>query len=300
MSELIFRPEASPGTYTFDSFSYGTWSANWTTARNAAHSAAYSKDTLALPNSGYSAAVRRHSSLGYIMARNVLLFKYNIPAGASIDSAELRLYIYSTIDGINDAYSYISIIEHIRTTGSRTAYVAADHLIGSYAVGTKLSADIDITGISTGAYLDITLNASGLAKLIADGTDRYIYLSVMEGHDIENVSFSPYGDSNVAFYEADEAGTTKDPELRVIYDTVTYAISGTVTLSGTPVTGAVVRCVRQSDNVALTAQTTGAPGTYEFAALDVAELYHVMVEYEDAPTKYNALSLWDIVPVEVV
>lgn len=78
-----------------------------------------------------------------------------------------------------------------------------------------------------------------------------------------------------------------------------YQISGTVTLSGAPVEGAVVRCIRQSDNVAITEETTSETGAYLFTELEETELYHVCVEYSDGETSYNAKSLWDIVPIEV-
>lgn len=80
---------------------------------------------------------------------------------------------------------------------------------------------------------------------------------------------------------------------------VQYAISGTVTNGGAPVEGATVRCIRQSDNEALAAETTDVNGAYSFADLDPEELYHIAVEYEADGVLYNALSLWDVAPVEV-
>lgn len=80
---------------------------------------------------------------------------------------------------------------------------------------------------------------------------------------------------------------------------VTYAISGVVSLSSVGVEGATVRCIRQSDNVALTEQTTDSTGAYEFSDLDVEELYHLCVEYASGETKYYTYSYWDITPVEV-
>lgn len=80
---------------------------------------------------------------------------------------------------------------------------------------------------------------------------------------------------------------------------VVYGISGVVSLSGTPVEGAVVRCIRQSDNVALAEQITDESGAYLFEDLEDGELYHLAVEYEAGEEKYNALSLWDVAPVEL-
>jgi hypothetical protein len=88
-------------------------------------------------------------------------------------------------------------------------------------------------------------------------------------------------------------------ELTIYNDIVLCIISGVVSLSGTPVAGAIVRCIRQSDNVAIAQQTTDSTGEYLFEGLDITELYHLAVEYESGDIKYNALSLWDVSPFEI-
>jgi hypothetical protein len=80
---------------------------------------------------------------------------------------------------------------------------------------------------------------------------------------------------------------------------VTYEISGTATLNGTPVENAVVRCIKQSDNSIIDDVLTDEDGEYLFADLEELELYHVAIEYEADSIKYNAKSLWDISPIEV-
>jgi hypothetical protein len=71
-------------------------------------------------------------------------------------------------------------------------------------------------------------------------------------------------------------------------------ISGVVSLSGTPVQNSVVRCVRSSDNVAITSETTDGNGEYEFTGLGTTDTYNVFVEYESGGTKYNAKNFWSI------
>lgn len=88
-------------------------------------------------------------------------------------------------------------------------------------------------------------------------------------------------------------------ELGEYVDPTDFQISGTVTLNGEPVEGAKVRCVRQSDNVAITAETSDSAGEYTFTNLEEEELYHLCVEFEDETEKYYAKSYWDIAPVEV-
>lgn len=81
--------------------------------------------------------------------------------------------------------------------------------------------------------------------------------------------------------------------------TSVYGISGVVTLQGEPVEGATIRCIKQSDNTAIAAETTDESGAYLFSGLEEGELYHLAVEFEADEEKYNARSLWDVEPVEL-
>ena len=80
---------------------------------------------------------------------------------------------------------------------------------------------------------------------------------------------------------------------------VNIGIKGAVTLSGSPIENATVRCIKQSDNTILGQQTTDASGEYSFEGLDENEKYHLAVEYESGGTKYNAESLWDVEPINI-
>lgn len=84
---------------------------------------------------------------------------------------------------------------------------------------------------------------------------------------------------------------------RIVSNNTFYIISGIVQLSGIPVSGAKVRCIRQSDNIAIAYATTNEAGEYLFSGLDVTQKYHLSVEYQTESQKYNALSYWDIEPV---
>lgn len=73
-------------------------------------------------------------------------------------------------------------------------------------------------------------------------------------------------------------------------------VAGTVTLSATPVEGATIRAIGQSDGAVFTT-TTDSNGDY-ILGVAAGQLYHVVVEYEDGGSqKYNALSLWDVTAV---
>ncbi len=68
-------------------------------------------------------------------------------------------------------------------------------------------------------------------------------------------------------------------------------ISGSVTNQNTPVEGATIRAIRQSDNIVITT-SSNASGYYQFNLAPGS--YHVVVEYESGSQKYNALSQWDV------
>ena len=78
-------------------------------------------------------------------------------------------------------------------------------------------------------------------------------------------------------------------------------LTGFVTMGGSGVSGAVVRLVRQSTDAEVMKVTTAADGSYTFTGylnqVLPGENYHIFVEYTNGGTKYNAKSLWNVVPV---
>lgn len=74
-----------------------------------------------------------------------------------------------------------------------------------------------------------------------------------------------------------------------------YTISGVVSQAGTPVSGATVRLIRQSDN-GIKSTTTNAQGQYAFSVAS-GHMYHAIAEWTNAGQKYNAKSLWDLTPI---
>jgi hypothetical protein len=68
-------------------------------------------------------------------------------------------------------------------------------------------------------------------------------------------------------------------------------ISGSVTNQNTPVEGATIRAIRQSDNIVIST-SSNASGYYQFNV--VSGSYHVVAEYQSGSQKYNALSQWDV------
>jgi hypothetical protein len=74
-----------------------------------------------------------------------------------------------------------------------------------------------------------------------------------------------------------------------------HTISGVVSLNGSPVSGATVRLIRQSDGGYKTTTTNGS-GQYSFSVASGYQ-YHALAEWTSGGQKYNAKSLWDLTPV---
>ena len=67
--------------------------------------------------------------------------------------------------------------------------------------------------MSTGVYVDWTINATGLAAIV-NGITKFGF---REGHDIINSAYAGAYDTvnSIVTYGAEEAGTTNDPKLVV-------------------------------------------------------------------------------------
>ncbi len=81
-----------------------------------------------------------------------------------------------------------------------------------------------------------------------------------------------------------------------IFAAPSAVIAGQVTLSGSGVSGAIVRLIDTASNLEVGNTTTDGSGNYTFYA-DTTKLYHVCVEYTSGGNKYNAKSLWSLTPV---
>jgi len=143
-----------------------------------------------------------------------------IPDTDTIDSADLSVWPTEVLDQYNDAYGYIGVIQ--TSQASETSLTANDY--DNVGV-TKGAADWDITGISTGSYQTIALNATGLGWIDATG---YTLIGLREGHDIEDVFPGDPGEadkrSSIKFYTSDQTGTDNDPKLVITHTSVTTFI----------------------------------------------------------------------------
>ena len=205
MAQSTFYPDASPESTSVDGWVMkdggGTnWSTDYVNA-----SAGTSAD-----DSGNSIRVRNHAySSEFTIERAFLLFDTSsLPDDATIDSATLSVYVSTVWDEDNDASAYMNVFS--ASPASDTAIVTGDlDQVGS----TKFSSDADLTGMSTAAYLDFTLNASGLANISKTGISKF---SIREGHDIDDHAIASNGDDSGIEFESSDNASNK-PKLVVNY-----------------------------------------------------------------------------------
>lgn len=174
----------------------------------------------------------------------------------------------------------IDVLEHDTDFGSYNSLVQIDatHFILAYA-GTTNHGHIKTFSID-GSY-----NITQIDELEHD-TAYGIYNSLVQ-IDATHFILAYTGEGNDGYLK------TFSIHLPV------YAISGVVTKSGTPQSGATVRLIDQTTNTTETPQTTDANGAYTFEDLDPAKTYHVVCEFSDETSNYYTYSYWNITPYEL-
>src|SRR3990167_1208931 len=138
------------------------------------------------------------------------------PIGSdTVSSATASLYVNTVDNGDNDGDDYIAVVSS--NPASNTGAVVGDYsLFGT----TAYSNTIDLTSMSTGGYVDWTINATGLAAINTSGITKFGF---REGHDIINSAYAGAYDTvnSIVTYAAEQAGTTKDPKLVVVHTSPT-------------------------------------------------------------------------------
>ncbi|MEK7564320.1 MAG: FG-GAP-like repeat-containing protein [Patescibacteria group bacterium] len=152
----------------------------------------------------------------YWMARVALPFDTSsLPDTATITNTDLKLYIDTKVDEDNDGNDFIRVVQN--TTASATALADGDFdQIGAIDNPTAGASDIDISGISTGAYRTFTLNSTGRGWINKTG---YTKLGLREGHDAKDAAPDDGTFTGVRIKTANAAGTSQDPILEVTYTT---------------------------------------------------------------------------------
>jgi hypothetical protein len=272
--------------------SVGTGKKGWSTA-HAQSSGDNKDDTGATPDVGYLA----YTDGEYFIRRGFLPFSHGVPGDAEISGATLSVIFDSDPSGGDPNFSneYYELIQ--TTEGDAEALALSDYSL----VGTTKGADNGVAHPpALGTASDWTLNATAFGWILAATP---VLLGLRITADLDNNPQSAGGSNTQAWRRwrsSNYSGTASDPVLVVEYTTANYIIAGVVTLNSVGVVGAILRCIRESDNVAITEQETVSGGVYQFDGLDTAETYHLAVEYEADSEQYNALSQWGITPEEEV
>ena len=145
-----------------------------------------------------------------ILLRSIFVFDTSaIPDTDNVSSATISLYGSSKESGLGTP----NIIVVSATTASNTALATGDFAIAGFGVTSYAS--ITYAAFSATAYNDLGLNAAGLANVSKTSVSKF---GTMLSWDFDN-SFtgvwSSAAESHLGVYNADEAGTTKDPKLVV-------------------------------------------------------------------------------------
>jgi hypothetical protein len=146
-----------------------------------------------------------------------------IPDANTIDSAKLKNYVSAVSNLDDDAYAYVVVCE--LTLADNDAFADADYNdFGTTAWSDTLDIGDDIT---TSAYNDWTLNATGIAAIDKTGDT---VLGFREGHDITDnaIGTATNGNSLASKFRAN-AGMSTSPRLEVVHSAGAAATGGTMT-----------------------------------------------------------------------
>ena len=240
-----------------------------------------------------------------------------------LSSFSISLWIKPEILNNNNA----NIITNWQTSGNQRGYIFS---LNQGRPQVLLSDD----GTFNGDYTTISSNTISnnkyyhLVMTFSGGTATRIYVDgVLDGENTANVPnsiFSPnelvqingrqtrdYVNGNIDEVAIFDRALTSD-EVSFLYaegspgEAQQYPfsdggiITGTVKIGTTNVEGAKIRLINQTTGTIISDTLSSSTGAYEFTELIEDNPYHLTVEYEegDPVVKYNAKSLWDVLPKE--
>ncbi len=144
-----------------------------------------------------------------------------IPAGSTVSAATVNVYVTSKTNTLDDGLDYITVVETSQATHTTLA-ISDFALVGSTQ---GVATPADITSISTGAYLTLTLNATGIGFINFSGEDApcsatngITCIGLNEGHDFNNVGLGSTNlQDSITISTSEQTGTSQDPYLSVTY-----------------------------------------------------------------------------------
>ncbi len=132
-----------------------------------------------------------------------------LPAGATITSAKIRLYVTSASDQMSQSVNLTTV-----SCATTVAVGTADYNLSRYG-STRLSSDKSVLSLGVNAYNDFTLNSTGIANINAAG---YSEFALRLSADIDNSAptvISSLGEQTVVYFQG--ASYTNKPILQVTY-----------------------------------------------------------------------------------
>jgi len=143
------------------------------------------------------------------LSRGIFLFDTSsIPDTDEISSATLSFYIGSKSTAVPVSVNVVS-----SSPASDSALANGDY---SNLGSTKFSSAVTVSGITTGAYIDFSLNASGVANIDKTGISKF-GLRLEEDIDGSAPTWSSNDLGGVNVQYSETTGISQDPKLVVVH-----------------------------------------------------------------------------------
>lgn len=205
---LTQYPDPDPETATVDGRCFRTGiDESWATIHDAADGTG-AQDSGATTQHVYIKATTTTDQWGDLYRSFYLFDTASLTAGATITAATLSIYVTVADNDFTGAMGIVTT-----TPASNTALAAGDYdQLGT----TRQASDINIASLTTSAYNDFALNATGLGNVSKTGISKF---GSRMSQDIDNSppTWSSGVDGGVTASYADETGTSQDPKLVVTY-----------------------------------------------------------------------------------
>lgn len=204
----------------------------------------------------------------------VLSFRINSLTEDVVSSSEKSSEI-----SLTDEFATVEFFEVLPSTSSELSESIEKAITERLDVDESVSVEVSITEESSRLLNILSFRDKGLTL------SESVEASVSEVIDASQ-SFS----SEISLTE--EFSVTEYIESVTSQSVEDYlaAIGGKVTLSGNPVEGVEVKIIRESDNEVVRAPLTDGDGNYR-VTVEGGPVYHVVTQYNDGSTFYNAESL---------
>lgn len=175
----------------------------WANARAAAGSSASATASILVMQSDHQIGENN------IIYRSPCLFDTSaIPDTDAISSATFSVYVTVVQDGDSDSITVTPV-----TLGANDNVVASDYNIANWS-DTEQVTSITMASLSTSAYNDMTVNATGLGNISKTGVTSW---GLRSKHEVASTAPTIDVAISVQVSSADVAGTTQDPKLVVVH-----------------------------------------------------------------------------------